>query len=171
MDFPHSTWDQIFLSNYARQRLHPRPGDHLYLHLSDLLMGLRDIIPLDAESVLDFGCGASPYRTLFGRCTTYHRADLAGREQNLDFEFTPDAQLPEQIGRYDCVLSTQVLEHVHRTHDRLWNGLFFTQDATTWGYKYQRARTSRARRLKSRIRRPVWRHPHPGHSRSGGIRG
>src|SRR5262249_21062711 len=60
--------------------------------------------------VLDYGCGGSPYRTLFGKCT-YHRADLAGGH-NLDFEYGPNGLLPAALGGYDCVLSTQVLEHV-----------------------------------------------------------
>ena len=47
---------------------------------------------------------------LLGKCV-YHRADLAGQSK-VDFEYGPDARLPEKVGGYDLVLSTQVLEHV-----------------------------------------------------------
>jgi SAM-dependent methyltransferase len=60
--------------------------------------------------VLDYGCGGSPYRALFGDCT-YHRADLAGGEA-LDFEYDAGGRLPPEVTGYDCVFSTQVLEHV-----------------------------------------------------------
>jgi SAM-dependent methyltransferase len=96
---------------YIRQRVKPRPGDPLYLCLSDLLIAIKALIPTGAARVLDYGCGGSPYRSFFALCQAYHRADLSG--EGLDFEFTDDARLPDHIGgSYDCVLSTQVLEHV-----------------------------------------------------------
>src|ERR1700722_12991668 len=86
---------------YIRQRVEPRPGDPAYLCLSDLLIALKGLIPTGAARVLDFGCGGSPYRNLFTLCQTYHRADLSG--ERLDFEFTDDARLPDQVsGSYDC---------------------------------------------------------------------
>jgi SAM-dependent methyltransferase len=98
-------------SEYIRQRLHPNPGDLFYLHLSDLLIAIKELVPRNTGRVLDFGCGGSPYRTLFGPCT-YHRADLAGAALGLDFEYGPDAALAVPSADYDCVLSSQVLEHV-----------------------------------------------------------
>lgn len=94
---------------YLRQRIEPIPGDGFYLVLSDLLLGLRSLLPSDPSRVLDYGCGGSPYRTLFKNCV-YHRADLTG--QDLDYKFGPDARLPDVARGYDLVLSTQVLEHV-----------------------------------------------------------
>jgi SAM-dependent methyltransferase len=103
--------DILSADEYNRQRIEPRPGDPVYLCLSDLLIALKELIPTGAARVLDYGCGGSPYRTLFTLCHTYHRADLSG--DGLDFEFTDDARLPDHVGdAYDCVLSTQVLEHV-----------------------------------------------------------
>ncbi len=95
---------------YVRQRLRPRPGDPDYLCLIDLLDAVRAMAPLDAERVLDFGCGGSPYRSLF-RGKEYHRADLAGGA-DLDFEYGVDSRLPPNAQGYDFVLSSQVLEHV-----------------------------------------------------------
>ncbi|MBV8832105.1 MAG: class I SAM-dependent methyltransferase [Hyphomicrobiales bacterium] len=97
-------------SEYLRERLNPRFGDQFYLHLSDLLIAIKHLRPASISKVLDYGCGGSPYRQLFEECV-YHRADLRGGT-NLDFEFGPDAHLPPELSNYDCVLSTQVLEHV-----------------------------------------------------------
>jgi hypothetical protein len=95
---------------YLRERLEPRPGDPGYLCLSDLLIAIKGLGPSHARRVLDYGCGGSPYRSLFGECT-YHRADLAGGS-NLDFEYAADSRLPPEAADYHCTLSTQVLEHV-----------------------------------------------------------
>jgi SAM-dependent methyltransferase len=97
-------------ANYIRERANPKPSDNSYLHLSDLLMAIRSLMPTNASRVLDYGCGGSPYRSLFGSCT-YHRADLVGGK-DLDFEYGEDSCLAPDVGNYDCVLSTQVLEHV-----------------------------------------------------------
>jgi SAM-dependent methyltransferase len=97
--------------DYIRQRLEPRPGDPFYLHLSDLLLAMTDFVPQGVRRVLDFGCGGSPYRPLFGALTS-HRADLAGSAAGLDFEYGSDSLLSAPSEDYDCVLSSQVLEHV-----------------------------------------------------------
>lgn len=96
---------------YLRQRSDPHQGDPLYLHLSDLLLALRQVAaPHALHRVLDFGCGGSPYRSLF-QVACYHRADFAGTP-NLDFEFGEDSAISAPDQSYDVVLSTQVFEHV-----------------------------------------------------------
>lgn len=102
--------NRIDTKEYIRQRIHPRPGDSYYLHLSDLLLGLSEAIPTKAAHVLDYGCGGSPYKALFD-AKIYHRADLAGGT-SLDIEYQEDSKLPVDDEYYDCVLSSQVLEHV-----------------------------------------------------------
>ena len=101
--------EDLAAQEYMRQRLEPRPGDPLYLSLSDLSLAVRSLMPSRVQQVLDYGSGGSPYKTLFGNCV-YHRADLTG--QGLDFVYGPDARLPASAEGYDFVLSTQVLEHV-----------------------------------------------------------
>src|SRR5262249_27834958 len=102
--------EALAAQEYLRERFEPRPGDPGYLCLSDLLMAIKGLVPSHAKRVLDYGCGGSPYRPLFGECT-YHRADFVGGS-NLDFEYAADSRLPLEASDYDCMLSTQVLEHV-----------------------------------------------------------
>lgn len=110
----------ISTKEYLRQRIEPKPGDEFYLHLSDLLLGFKELIPKNPARVLDYGCGGSPYRSLF-ECEAYDRADLEGGD-DLDFEYGEDAELPIQLnGCYDCVVSSQVLEHVTSPIDYLAN--------------------------------------------------
>lgn len=102
--------DILAQDEYVRQRIAPRPGDPDYICLVDLLAAVKLMAPKEAARILDFGCGGSPYRSLFPNAT-YHRADLTGGA-NLDFEFGDDSSLPPEIGDYDLVLSSQVIEHV-----------------------------------------------------------
>lgn len=95
---------------YLRSRLVPKPEDPLYLHLADLIQALRTARPSSGGRMLDYGCGGSPYRSLF-QASTYHRADIPGIP-NIDFTFGEDSRLAAATGDYSAVLSTQVLEHV-----------------------------------------------------------
>jgi len=97
--------------SYVRERLQPRPGDPLYLHLSDLLQALGASIPLPGAKILDYGCGGSPYRTLHPSPACYHRADYPG-VPGIDFQFGPDSRIHAPDSFYDHLISTQVLEHV-----------------------------------------------------------
>ncbi len=94
---------------YLRQRLEPRPGDSHYLCLSDLLIAIRSL-----SLWVQRGCWTMAVVALrighFSKIV-YHRADLIGGT-NLDFDYGADGRLPSELKDYDCVLSTQVLEHV-----------------------------------------------------------
>jgi SAM-dependent methyltransferase len=96
--------------DYVRERLHPRTSGSLYLHLADL----REAIGLFSSTakirVLDYGCGGSPYRSLFPN-SEYIRADFTPCA-DLDFLLPADSSIPAPDGCFDMVLSTQVLEHV-----------------------------------------------------------
>jgi SAM-dependent methyltransferase len=96
-------------SEYIRERITPEPGDQFYLVLSDLLEAIRMLSDKNASNVLDFGCGGSPYRSLFNKI--YHGADIVENLQR-DITLIDDCKLPPQLASYDLVFSTQVLEHV-----------------------------------------------------------
>jgi SAM-dependent methyltransferase len=101
-------------SNY---RLTPPLAHRDYIVLTDLLEWLCGVVSVTAGPVLDFGCGDSPYRPLFGD-RPYARADIAGASQT-DFTIAPDETIPAPTNAYGTVLSTQVLEHVDRFREYL----------------------------------------------------
>jgi SAM-dependent methyltransferase len=95
---------------YLRQRLSPHPGGSAYLHLADLREALDVHKTSEKISILDYGCGGSPYRSLFPN-SKYFRADFTPCE-GLDFLLPADSSVPAPDNSFDLVLSTQVLEHV-----------------------------------------------------------
>jgi SAM-dependent methyltransferase len=80
--------------------------------LGDKLRRIIDSELAGGENVLDYGCGSRPYASLLlRRFTHYVGADMAGNE-GADLLLGPDGHIPSPDGRFDCVLSSQVLEHV-----------------------------------------------------------
>lgn len=96
--------------SYLRQRLDPKPGDPLYLHLSDLRLALEGEATDSALAVLDYGADLSPYRSLFPN-SDYRCADL-GVDETLDYQIAADGTVPAPSSAFDLVISTQVAEHV-----------------------------------------------------------
>jgi len=96
-------------------RLRPRPSDRAYWHLKLVLdkmqrVAASDLLP-PGERLLDYGCGNKPYRPVFApKFGEYVGADLPG---NPDAELTtgPQGQLPCEDESFDCVLSSEVMEH------------------------------------------------------------
>jgi SAM-dependent methyltransferase len=94
---------------YLRERCEPHPQDGLYIILSDLKLALEPFRTDAKITVLDFGCGGSPYRTLFPNAK-YLRADVSGTD--LDYLISKEGTIDASSGSCDLILSTQVLEHV-----------------------------------------------------------
>jgi SAM-dependent methyltransferase len=102
---------------YNRQRLNPHPKDAFYVHLSDIRMFLDSYSHETFGTVLDYGCGGSPYRPLF-KADNYLRGDYVDCG-DLDFLIGPDGKVPLSDNSCDAVVSTQVLEHVLSPHTYL----------------------------------------------------
>ncbi|HEX8135956.1 MAG TPA: class I SAM-dependent methyltransferase [Pyrinomonadaceae bacterium] len=107
---------QLYHEHDRGDRTRPRRSSRNYRSLTLLLEKLRRVVDSDllegGETILDYGCGNKPYRELFGaKFTQYLGADIAG---NREAELTIDdeGRVPVEDGRFDCVLSSQVLEHV-----------------------------------------------------------
>jgi SAM-dependent methyltransferase len=97
---------------YLRERLYPEPGDPTYLHLSDLRRALEFFRTDEACCLLDYGCGGSPYRSLFPNAD-YRRADfLSDPREPLNYLLDESSRVDEEGETFDLILSTQVLEHV-----------------------------------------------------------
>ncbi len=66
--------------------------------------------------LLDFGCGAKPYKSLFTNVTEYIGVDYAGEghdHKNENIEFFYDGKtLPFRENEFDCIFSSEVLEHI-----------------------------------------------------------
>ena len=94
----------------------PRRANRNYCFLVLLLEKLKQIIRSDmlppGEILLDYGCGNKPYQKLFSeKFTKYVCADLAGNKL-AEVTIKEDGTLPSPNDCFDCVLSSQVLEHV-----------------------------------------------------------
>src|SRR5689334_4582859 len=94
--------------DYIRKRLAPEPGDADYLHLVDLLGAMKSFAAESELSILDYGAGGSPYRSLFPN-STYKRADF-GEMSDLDYVIGNDSKVDDSDATFDLILSTQVAE-------------------------------------------------------------
>lgn len=97
-------------SDYNRQRQSPQPADPHYLPLADLRLFLDRYTHETFDQLLDYGCGGSPYRSLF-KTKRFLRADYVDCG-GVDCLIAEDGTLPLPDAGCDGVLSTQVLEHV-----------------------------------------------------------
>jgi SAM-dependent methyltransferase len=102
--------DSLVKGDYNRMRLAPQFQDPLYPHLADVRMFLDAYVQEPFDVLLDYGCGGSPYRPLF-QAKKYLRADYVDCG-NLDCLIADDGKVSLADQSCDCVLSTQVLEHV-----------------------------------------------------------
>jgi len=102
--------EEIIDNEYLRERLDPRFGDPLYIHLSDLRVAMELVRTDERVRLLDYGAGGSPYRALFPNAE-YLRADYL-ESPGLNYIVGADSRVDEKSDSFDIVLSTQVLEHV-----------------------------------------------------------
>lgn len=97
-------------------RTAPKCSNRIHCSLVILLDRLTYLLESDllpaGESLLDLGCGNKPYESLFRRkFATYVGADLAGNK-DADLLIDSDGRVQCANNTFDCVLSSQVLEHV-----------------------------------------------------------
>lgn len=96
-------------------RLNPNRSHPRYWVLTSLRNNLVNIINQSFQqkiNILDFGCGNKPYKELFKDISnSFIGADIEGNE-SADIIINMNGTLPSPDKSFDCVLSTQVLEHV-----------------------------------------------------------
>jgi len=95
----------------SARRLKPRLWDVDYC----LLRGLADTVKDFADKyvmpdmkIVDFGCGAKPYRTLFPVSVEYIGVD-ACPSPHVDIVIEPGRSIPVPAATADCIISTQVV--------------------------------------------------------------
>jgi SAM-dependent methyltransferase len=66
-------------------------------------------------TVLDVGCGGSPYKSFIPMGCKYVGLDIETTDSAADIIIEAEAPWPLNDNSYDCILCTQVLEHVHDT--------------------------------------------------------
>ncbi len=97
-------------------RLCPGRFHTRYQTLTLLADKLRRILDSDllppGERLLDYGCGSQPYRSLFTRKFSHYVGADFPRNDRAELTIGPRGTLPVEDAVFDCVLSTQVLEHV-----------------------------------------------------------
>ncbi len=81
-----------------------------YIVLSDLREAIARYANEVTGRVLDYGCGKKPYAPLFNHATEYVGADFPDNP-HANVHLDPLGRLPN-LGGFDVVISTQVLEHV-----------------------------------------------------------
>ena len=80
--------------------------------------------------MLDFGCGAKPYKTLFKNVSAYTGVDYQGdghSHADEDIEFYYDGKvLPFGDSSFDCIFSTEVFEHIFNLPEILLEPVSYT---------------------------------------------
>jgi SAM-dependent methyltransferase len=108
--------EQRYVTAARQRRLQPSYFSTRYHVAGQLATALRSIVASDllpaGALLVDYGCADRPYETLFaGKFARYVGADLGGNER-AELLISPEGGLPLDEGVADCVLSSQVLEHV-----------------------------------------------------------
>jgi SAM-dependent methyltransferase len=120
---PKNDSTQSFQLQERGNRTNPGRSGRTYWSLKLLLQKLQrtldsDLLP-PGKNVLDFGCADKPYLSLFvEKFPKYVGADLPGNPQ-AEVNIGPAGDLPCAERSFDCVLSSQVLEHVVDPHQYL----------------------------------------------------
>lgn len=116
-----------FHKYYLKQRFFPNFFSVLinpfFLIRKALLKEIKLFAPELTGDILDFGCGAKPYKELFKQSSNYVGVDLeneAHDHSNEDVDVYYDGnKLPFENETFDTVFCTEVLEHVPNIHNSL----------------------------------------------------
>jgi SAM-dependent methyltransferase len=112
---------------YISQVFNPSPISILfnpvYLSNKTLADAIRRYSKKLNGKLLDYGCGSKPYRHLFDHISQYIGVDIENEghdhsKEEIDF-FYDGIILPFRDEEFDCIFSTEVLEHVPNIHASL----------------------------------------------------
>ena len=105
---------------YLKQRFFPNIVSILinpfYFNRKALLSSLKSNAKEAKGDLLDFGCGAKPYKSLFENTSSYVGVDIENESHNHQGEeidvYYDGGVLPFNNEKFDIVFSSEVLEHV-----------------------------------------------------------
>jgi len=88
----------------------------VYLCNRRIYHNIKRLAPSFTGRLLDFGCGSKPYKELFANVSEYVGLDYENpghshKEEVIDVYYN-GKDIPFPSGHFDCLLSTEVLEHV-----------------------------------------------------------
>lgn len=129
------------------RRLNPRLYNKDYCLLRGTVEEIRSFIEkynLENLTVLDYGCGAKPYKSLFPKSTEYVGVDV-GSNPMADIKIDIDQKVPVTDNTVDVVLSTYVAYLIPEYSEYLKeskrllkkDGLLFISCPGTWTYHPQ----------------------------------
>lgn len=97
------------------KRLYPKFWQHDYHVLTQLRVGIMDFVRkylVDKGSLVDYGCGLMPYKSLINPYVRQYIGVDIGKNPEAQVQIKPGQKLPLKTESVGAVLSTQVLEHV-----------------------------------------------------------
>lgn len=98
------------------KNFNPNITHHFYFIRHGIYKGIQYFAPQLQGKMLDFGCGAKPYKSLFKHVSQYIGVDYASEghaHDNEQIEFFYNGKtLPFENQTFDSVLSTEVFEHI-----------------------------------------------------------
>lgn len=97
--------------------------NHNFLIRKSIKKAIQSNANLLNGTLLDFGCGTKPYKNFFSNVIHYIGVDykIEGREEyqkEVDV-FYDGKKIPFQDNNFDCILCTEVLEHVFNIEELL----------------------------------------------------
>lgn len=94
-----------------------------YIMRKNLYRNIKKYAPLLSGDLLDFGCGSKPYEKLFVNCSKYIGVDIENEghsHENDRIEYFYDGKkLPFSDNCFDCLFSSEVIEHIDNLSDIL----------------------------------------------------
>ncbi len=104
------------MENNVPKEFNPNKSHPLYLIRKGLFDKITQYSGNLQGHLLDFGCGAKPYRSLFKNITKYTGVDYASEghdhsNENIDFYYDGHV-LPFNNEQFDSIFTSEVFEHV-----------------------------------------------------------